>query len=810
MAAGDPGSPARYYSSTAVETALGSSIPAQSQNQANTSFIVGSISGFPTDYPYTLIVDPDTSKEEVVTVYAGSGTTLSVYRGADNTQAVAHSAGAVVRHGVSGREFRESENHIAARGYDIDQTILNAANQTHVHGIATGDGVIVGTLKTQTLTNKTLTSPVITNPSISGAGVDASIVFEGATADAYETTLTVVDPTQDNTITLPNTTGTVVIATAVQTLTNKTIDMTGKTLTGLSSAGMVSSSATPKDYVDAFFGPLTSAVTSAASAAASAAAAATSATSAANSATASAASASASATSASAAATSATSAATSATAAATSATSASNSATAAATSATSAAASATAAATSATSAAASATTAAASVATIAGYATDSANSASAAATSAGSAANSATASANSASASATSASAAATSATSAATSATSAATSATAAATSATSAATSASSALTSQTAAATSASSALTSQTAAATSATSAENSATASQGYATAAATSAASAATSASSAATTYDNFDDRYLGSKSSPPTVDNDGNTLLVGAIYWNDVLNAMYVWSGSTWVQIATTSVYTAPTLGSTTIASGTTYATLTGLTLDGGLTTGNPSTALGIANKQYVDEVAEGLRVRPSVRAATTGNLSANYYNGPANNGVGATLTADTNRAFSSLDGVTSWSITTPPMGVLVKNQTNKAQNGRYNLTTLGSSSEPWVLTRCGLCDESDEIPGSYSFVQLGTVNEGTGWVQIVADPDTFVIGTDDINVYQFSGATYTAGTGLTLTGTTFSITDTAVTAGTYTAATITVNAQGQITSASTTAITTDPNPQIFMLMGA
>jgi hypothetical protein len=765
MAAGDPGSPARYYSSTAVETALGSSIPAQSQGQANTSFIVGSISGFPTDYPYTLIVDPDTSKEEVVTVTAGSGTTLSVTRGSDNTQAVAHSAGAVVRHGVSGREFRESENHIAARGYDIDQTILNAANQTHVHGIATGDGVIVGTLKTQTLTNKTLTSPVITNPSISGAGVDASIVFEGATADAHETTLTVVDPTQDNTITLPNTTGTVVIATAVQTLTNKTIDMTGVTLTGLSSAGMVASSATPKNYVDAILGSATAAATSAASAAASATAAATSATSAANSATASAASASASATSASAAATSATSAAASATAAATSATSASNSASAAATSATSAAASATAAATSATSAAASATTAAASVATIAGYATASANSASAAATSATSAANSETNAGSSASAAATSATSASASATAAATSATSAAASATAAATSATNAATSASSASSSASAAATSEANALTSATSAATSAVSAATSASNAVTSANSAATSAASAATSASSAETTYDNFDDRYLGSKSSPPSVDNDGGTLLVGAIYWNSTLNNMYVWSGSAWVQIATTTTYSAPTLGSTTIDSGTTYTTLTGLTLDGGLTTGNPSTALGIANKQYVDEVAEGLRVRPSVRAATTTNLSANYYNGPANNGVGATLTADTNRAFSTLDGVTSWSITSPPMGVLVKNQTNKAQNGRYNLTTLGDGSTPWVLTRCGLCDESDEIAGSYSFVQLGTVNEGTGWVQIVADPDTFVIGTDDINVYQFSGATYTAGDGLTLTGTEFSI---------------------------------------------
>ena len=54
----------------------------------------------------------------------------------------------------------------------------------------------------QTFTNKTLTTP-----NINGSG----IVFEGSTADAYETTLTVTDPTADNTITLPNKTGTVVL-----------------------------------------------------------------------------------------------------------------------------------------------------------------------------------------------------------------------------------------------------------------------------------------------------------------------------------------------------------------------------------------------------------------------------------------------------------------------------------------------------------------------------------------------------------------------------------------------------------------------
>jgi hypothetical protein len=289
-----------------------------------------------------------------------------------------------------------------------------------MHGLGAADGVVVGTTATQTLTNKTLTSPILT-----GAGVDASIVFEGANADAHETTLTVAEPTQDNTITLPNTTGTVVIVDAAQTLTNKTLTsptISGTpVITGLSSAGMVSTSATPKDYVDSILGSATSAATSAASAAASATAAATSASSAA--------------TSASLAATSASSASTSQTAAATSAASAATSATAAATSATSAAASATAAATSASSAAAATSAVATSAASALASQTAAATSASSAATSASSALTSQTAAATSATAAATSATSAAASATAAATSATSAAASATAAASSAVAAA---------------------------------------------------------------------------------------------------------------------------------------------------------------------------------------------------------------------------------------------------------------------------------------------------------------------------------------------------------------------------------------
>ena len=160
--------------------------------------------------------------------------------------------------------------------------------------------------------------------------------------------------------------------------------------------------------------------------------------------------------------------------------------------------------------------------------------AAAAAASAASASSSATAAAASASAASTSETNAATSETNAATSAT---TSATNAATSATNAATSgtnAANALTSENNAATSETNAATSETNAATSATAAAASQTA--------------AAASAASAASAYDSFDDRYLGPKSADPTLDNDGNALVSGALYFNSTANEMRVYDGANWI----------------------------------------------------------------------------------------------------------------------------------------------------------------------------------------------------------------------------------------------------------------------
>ena len=208
--------------------------------------------------------------------------------------------------------------------------------------------------------------------------------------------------------------------------------------------------------------------------------------------------------------------------------------------------------------AASATTSASAAAA---SATAAASSATAAATSATNAATSETNASNSASAASTSASNASTSETNAASSATSAASSATTATTKASEASTSATNAASSATSAASSATTATTKASEAATSATNAASSATTATTKASEAATSATNAATSATAADTAKtaaqaaqtaaeaaaDNFDDTYLGAKASDPTVDNDGDALTTGDLYFNTGSNELKVYNGSSW-----------------------------------------------------------------------------------------------------------------------------------------------------------------------------------------------------------------------------------------------------------------------
>ena len=217
-----------------------------------------------------------------------------------------------------------------------------------------------------------------------------------------------------------------------------------------------------------------------------------------------------------------------------------------------------------------------------------------------------------------------------------------------------------------------------------------------------------------------------------------------------------------------TNSTLDSSPIGSTTPSTG----VFTNISTTTGTITTTPVNSTDIANKFYVDTVAQGLGPKAACQVGTTTNITLS--------------------GLQTIDGYT----TLTGDRVLVKNQSTSSQNGIYI-----ASASAW--TRAVDMDVWAEVPGAYTVVLNGG-QANTGWVCTATQSGT--IGVTAIPFVQFTGSgTYYAGTGLTLTSNTFSITNTGVTAASYGSAsqtvTLAINAQGQVTSASAQNIAINAN---------
>jgi len=226
--------------------------------------------------------------------------------------------------------------------------------------------------------------------------------------------------------------------------------------------------------------------------------------------------------------------------------------------------------------------------------------------------------------------------------------------------------------------------------------------------------------------------------------------------------------SNNTLTNIANASLTNSSvTVGTTAIALGASSLTLGGLTSVA--VTQDPTTALQLATKQYVDGlVSSGIHFHTPVRVESPTNLNATYNQpGGAGDGVGATLTNAGTQAALVIDGVTL----SVSDRVLIYTQTNATQNGVYVVTSVGSVSTNWVLTRSsdtntyGIAGPTTLSEGSTFFVQQGTTGAGETYTCNTAG--VIVFGTTNITFAQVSASQiYTGTSPINVSGTVISLT--------------------------------------------
>jgi hypothetical protein len=169
------------------------------------------------------------------------------------------------------------------------------------------------------------------------------------------------------------------------------------------------------------------------------------------------------------------------------------------------------------------------------------------------------------------------------------------------------------------------------------------------------------------------------------------------------------------------------------------------------------PSAGTDAANKNYVDTLRNSLDWKGSVRVATAAAL-------PSNTRSSNVLTASANGSINNtgIDSVTDLALNDR---ILVKNEVTGANNGIFTVTALGDGSNPWTLTRATDADADEEVTGGLSvFVNEGTTNGNTQWT--LTTNDAITLNTTALTFTQVGNSTsYTAGSGLILTGNEFSV---------------------------------------------
>jgi hypothetical protein len=204
---------ARQYRSTVEAKTLSAAI-----NSSVTSMTLNSVTTLPSTYQYTLVIDPDTATEEIVTVTANSGgNTLTIVRGQDGTSAQAHAAAAVVKHMITARDLQEPQDHIAAT--------------TNVHGV-TG---AIAPLASPTFTGTPLSTTAAVDTNTTQIATTAYVVGQGYAKLASPTftgTPTIPTGTIATTQTAGNSTTAVATTAFVTTADNLKANLASPTFTG--------------------------------------------------------------------------------------------------------------------------------------------------------------------------------------------------------------------------------------------------------------------------------------------------------------------------------------------------------------------------------------------------------------------------------------------------------------------------------------------------------------------------------------------------------------------------------------------------